>query len=175
MMTYLLGRGLEETEYFQPCCDLPMPPVFVQDDVIQVSSVHSVEPHTFWCTSKSSCHLHAGSDIYQGPLPVGFQVSLANARYWWKTGRQDVSEYFSSILLQMRPPALAAFVCLFIYAVSALTGQSHPLCSQLLWSVPYHSSKSHPLASVPGCGNATSSLCPFDPRCSGGFLFLLIY
>lgn len=88
----------------------------------------------------------------------------------WKSGcTRD-----TSILLLMRPPAVASFVCLFIYAVSVLTGQSHPLCSQLLWSGPYHSSKSHPLASVPDCSNATPSLCPFSPRYSGSFLFLLI-
>lgn len=170
-MTYLLALGLGEAEHLQPGRDLPRPAVFVlKAAVIQrVSSVCNVESCTFWWTLKSSCHLHAGSHIYQVSLPPGLQVGLATVTYWWKTRRQDGPEYFSSFLLQMRPPALAAFVCLFIYSVSAPIGQSHPLCSQLLWIGPYHISKSHPLASVPCSGNATSSLCPFSPRLVSAF------
>lgn len=130
--------------------------------------MHNVESCTFWWTLKSLCHLPAGSCIYQVSLPPGLQMGLATARYWWKTRRQGGPKYFS-FLLQMRPPALAAFVCLFIYAVSAPIGQSHPLCSQLLWSGPYHSSKSYPPALVTGSGNTTSSLCPFSPRLVASF------
>lgn len=76
--------------------------------------MHSVEPYMSWQILKSSCHLHEGRYVYQISLPTGLLVGLATVKDSWKTERQDVPRCFSSFLFQMRPPALAAFVCLFL-------------------------------------------------------------
>lgn len=83
----------------------------------------------------------------QAPWPGGFQVDLANGRYWWKTGGQN--KWVFLLLFA----SYEGFICVCIFQL-LLLNPSLCVLSSMKW--PCHSSNSHPMASVSGCGDGVA-------------------